>query len=313
MVIPKHIQIETINGVCSTRCIMCTLQTWTRKPNVMDKDTYRIILAKFKPYRQDIQYLTVHGCGEPLLDKELPEKVKIAKKMGLKGTGFATNCTELDEHKSQELIEAGLDTIICSIDGINKHTHEAIRVGSNFEEIISNVKNFIKIRNESGKTRVMVRFVRQELNRQEWPSFFEYWSKWLNKDFGDEVVKFDVHNWGGTLENYQSKDLNRRMGLGNYICQDVFERMWIYSTGDVALCCADENGFYDLGNVIDTDPIKIYNNEIFSHYRKMMLEGRSLELEHCQTCTIPRSRFLKKESKSWNEFQCVVLGLRKRK
>jgi MoaA/NifB/PqqE/SkfB family radical SAM enzyme len=230
-----------------------------------------------------------------LLDKGIAEKVKIAKKMGFKGTGFATNCTELDEHKSSELIEAGLDTIICSIDGINKQTHEAIRVGTNFEEIVSNVKNFIKIRNESGKTRVMVRFIRMEINKEEWLLFFDYWSKQVNKDFGDEVVKFDIHNWGDKLNEYQSMDLNRSLGLDNHICQDVFERMWIYSNGDVALCCADDNGFFKMGNVIDSNPIRIYNNEIFNHYREMMLEGRILELKHCKMCTIPHSRALKKK------------------
>ena len=297
MIIPKHIQIETINGVCTSHCIMCTRQSWTRKPNVMNNDTYRRILEKFKPYREHIQYLTLHFCGEPLLDKGLAEKVKIAKEMGFKGTGFATNCTELDKHKSSELIDAGLDTIILSIDGIKKHTHEAIRVGTNFEKIVSNVKNFIKIRNESGKTRVMIRFIRQEINKQEWPLFFDYWSKELNKDFGDEVVKFDVHNWGDKLDDYQSEDLNRSLGarIDNYICQDVFERMIIYSNGDVALCCADDNGFFKLGNVIDSDPIRIYNNEIFTHYREKMRGGGILELEHCKTCTIPRSRALKKE------------------
>lgn len=295
MIIPKHIQIETINGVCTSRCIMCTRQTWTRKPNVMKNDIYIYILKKFKPCREHIQYLTLHGCGEPLLDKGLAEKVEIAREMGFKGTGLATNCTELDEFKSKELIKAGLDTIICSIDGINKESHEAIRVGTNFEKIVSNVKRFIKIRNESGKTRVMVRFIRQEINKQEWPRFFDYWSKQLNKDFGDEVVKFDVHNWGEKVDDYQLKDLNRSLGLDNYICQDVFERMIIYSNGEVALCCADDNGFYKMRNVIDSDPVRIYNDEIFNNYREMMLDGRILELEHCKTCTIPRSRALKKE------------------
>jgi hypothetical protein len=60
------------------------------------------------------------------------------------------------------------------------------------------------------------------------------------------------------------------MVLDNYICQDVFERMIIYSNGNVALCCADDNGFFKLGNVIDSDPIRIYNNEIFTNYREKM-------------------------------------------
>ena len=107
-------------------------------------------------------------------------------------------------------------------------------------------------------------------------------------------MKFDVHNWADKLDDYQSNDLERCMRLDNYICQDVFERMWIYSNGDVGLCCADDNGFLKLGNVIDSDPIRIYNNKTFNHYRKMMMEGRIFELEHCKTCTIPRSRALKK-------------------
>lgn len=293
MIIPKHIQIETINGVCTSRCIMCTFSTWTRKRNVMHNDTYREILQKFAIYRENIQLLTLHGYGEPLLDREIPEKIRIAKEMNFKGTGLATNCTELNEHKSFELIKAGLDTIICSIDGINKDTHEAIRVGTNFEEIVSNVKTFIKIRNESGKTRVIVRFIRQEINKKEWPLFSDYWSKQLNKDFGDSVVKFDIHNRAGKLEDYQSKDPNRNMDLDNYICESVFERMLIYSNGKVAFCDADDNGFFDLGNAINSDPIKIYNNKIFNYYRKMMQEGKLLKLTHCNNCTIPRSRFLK--------------------
>ncbi len=115
----------------------------------------------------------------------------------------------------------------------------------------------------------------------------------MNKDFGDEVVKFDVHNWGEKLDDYQSMDLNKSLRLDNYIRQDVFERMIIYSNGEVALCCADDNGFYKMGNVIETNPIEIYNNKIFKKYRKMMIEGRILELEHCKICTIPRSRTLK--------------------
>lgn len=88
--------------------------------------------------------------------------------------------------------------------------------------------------------------------------------------------------------------MNKSIGIENFICQDIFERMIIYSNGDVALCCADDNGFYNLGNVIESDPIRIYNNKIFNYYRKMMLEGRILELKHCKNCSIPRSHALKK-------------------
>lgn len=260
----------------------------------MSNGTFRRILERFMPFREHIRYLSMQGWGEPLLDSGLVEKVKIAKEMGFKGIGFATNCTELDEHKSKELIGAGLDTILCGIDGISKHTHEAIRIGTDFEKIVFNVKNFIKIRNESGgKTRVVIRFIRQEINKQEWPLFLDYWLRQLNKDFGDEVVKFDIHNCAGDVEGYENMDPNRDLELGNYVCEDLRIRILIFSDGRIGLCNADINGFYNLGNAVDSDPIAVFNNEIFTYHRKMMREGRILEIEHCKDCTIPRSRALK--------------------
>ena len=70
----------------------------------------------------------------------------------------------------------------------------------------------------------------------------------------------------------------------------MFERLLVYSSGRVGFCCADDNGFFELGNVIDNDPIDIYNSEQFSKYRRYMQKGRISELEHCRGCTIPQSR-----------------------
>jgi molybdenum cofactor biosynthesis enzyme MoaA len=293
MLIPKHLQIETVNGYCTARCIMCTIDQWTRKPEIMDNSTFTTILEKFKPYRQSIRYLTLQLCGEPLLDKHLAAKIKIAKEMNFKGTGFATNCTELNETASENLIAAGLDTLICSIDGIQKATHESIRVGTNFEQIVSNVTQFIKLRNQIGSSRVMVRFIRQKANYSEWPAFLEYWSERINPDLGDEVVKFDVHNWGSDLPEYEQMKVYQENDNQKLICQDIYERLIIFANGDIGFCCVDDNGFFKLGNAIDDDPIHIFNNYPFTHYRTMMNSGKINELDHCKNCLVPRSRLLR--------------------
>lgn len=216
--------------------------------------------------------------------------------MGFRGIGFATNCTPLTETVSLKLLEAGLDTIICSIDGACKETHEAIRVGTDFDQIINNVHRFIELRNQLGsQTRVLVRFIRQEKNRNELDVFKTYWKGKLCSEHGDDVLVFDVHNWGDKLDNYSSLEFHKFVKEHTLKCEDVYNRMLIYSNGDVGLCCADDNGFYKMGNVIHDDPIVIYNNEIFTHFRKMMDQGRLLELKECKNCTIPRSRFMKSQ------------------
>ena len=189
-----------------------------------------------------------------------------------------------------------MDTIIFSIDGINKKTYESIRVGVDFDQVISNVKNFIKIRNTSGKTRVVMRFIRQESNKDEWPQFNEYWSSLLNEDFGDEILYFDIHNWGGTIKE-EDKTETDTDDENIILCSDLFERFYIYSDGKIGFCCADDNGFFEMENIVTSDPIDIFNNEIFTYYRMKMKEGKIQELEVCKSCSIPFSRSKKMKSK----------------
>src|SRR3990172_6149100 len=109
----------------------------------MKDEVFRSIMDGVEPFKEHIEYVALHGNGEPLLDRDMAGKVKYAKQRGFKGVGFASNCSALTKKRADELIEAGLDTIICSIDGIKKETHEAIRPGTNYEAVVNNVKYFI--------------------------------------------------------------------------------------------------------------------------------------------------------------------------
>ena len=76
-------------------------------------------------------------------------------------------------------------------------------------------------------------------------------------------------------------------------CADLFSRLSIFVSGDVALCAADQAEYFKLGNVINQDPIEIFNNGQFSHYRNKWLSDSYMELDHCKNCTLVTSRFHK--------------------
>lgn len=297
MIIPKIIQIENVSRHCNARCIMCSWKTWTRPADIMDLATFQKILFKL-PIPGYFSHLSIYGCGEPLIDKGIHHKIALAKSMGFKGTGIASNCGLLDPIISERLIDAKLDTLICSIDGILPKTHEAIRVGTSLVDVMSNVQDFIRLRNKKSTDtrfylrkapRVVIRFIRQPLNYDEWPAFKKFWEGVIDKSKGDEVVKFDVHNWGGKLFGVREKVT---------YCADLYDRLWIFSDGRLGLCCADDNGFYDLGNVLADDPIKLYNGTRFTHYRNMITEGRADQLPYCKDCNIPFCREHKNDHES---------------
>lgn len=346
--IPTHVQIETVNRFCDARCPMCTIKfvpDWektsvdefsfrgvSRPAEIMTLDTFKAIAEKFRPYTDSIHYLSLHGCGEPLLDKTLSEKVAVAKDVGFKQIGFTSNCGNLTEKFATKLLDAGLNCLIPSIDGIEKSTHEEIRPRTNYEKIVENVIRFIKLRDEGGyRCSVRVRMVRQQLNINQWDAYQEFWNSYLSPEKGDKVVSFDVHNTGGKVPDYENKKISnyetkidafnnalqssskncqsmlnetasRNDGVialpasdfeNHALCPDLFSRLSIFASGRVALCSADQAEYFDIGGLLEDGPVEIFNGPVFERYREKWLSQKYIELDHCKDCTIAISRFHK--------------------
>ncbi len=295
-VMPTHVQLESVGGtgMCTARCSMCTIEDWQRPPTVMDFDKFAGLVSDLEPYREHVEYFTMHGNGEPLMDPRLAEKIALLKAHGFRGTGFATNCTLLTEAASHALLDAGLDTLICSIDGAKAETHEAIRGRTKFAKVVENVQRYLQLRDEkraAGKSvgRVMIRFIRQELNRDEWDEYRAFWEQHITRDAGDVIVYFDIHNWGGQLENAEA--IRALYGGGEaFRCDDLYDRLIVFADGDLAHCDADYNGFFEHGNVFEEHFLDVFNSTTMRRYRDAMENGRLCELEHCSSCTIPIRR-----------------------
>jgi MoaA/NifB/PqqE/SkfB family radical SAM enzyme len=293
MIYPTHLQIETVNKYCNAKCMMCVVHNNSRKAEIMSLNTFKEIIKKILPYKDHFKYVTLHGCGEPLLDDSLGEKILYLKNLNFIGTGFSTNCQALSLNKSYELLDAGLDTLIASIDGVTKQTQEKIRKGTNFETIVENVKNYIELRNSKGnKGRILIRLIRQQENFDEWPEFKKFWETYIDKSKGDDVIRFDIHNCNARIAGFQQKDVIHDKSRIEPCC-DLFERLIIFCSGEIAFCSADQSGYFQLENVFEKDPIEVFNNQIFSYHRTKMLEKDLASLELCKNCSIPISRYYK--------------------
>lgn len=290
-IIPNHIQIEVVGGICTAKCEMCTITQWKTKGRIMSNQDFEILLSKLGKYVGKQELLSLFGNGEPLLDKQLTEKIRIAKTKGFKGIGIATNCTELNETLSKDLMEAGLDTLICSIDGVKKETHESIRKGTDFDKVVNSVQKFIQMRDELNfNTKVMVRFIRQMSNMDEWPAYQTYWGARINKEKGDRILRFDVHNWTGDKDVISLEDYKTKYRDAAIKCSDLWDRLTIYADGKIGLCAGEFNDFIDLGNAFEADPVELFNGDVFYQYRQKMSEGKFFELSPCCNCTIPFCR-----------------------
>lgn len=285
MIVPRRIQIESVYG-CNARCNMCPVNLPPKRPKqIMDNSMYRSIIDDLIPYRDQIEMVDLFGLGEPLLDHHLSEKIAYTKEKGFGSLAISTNADLLSTHIAKELLMSGIDTIIVSIDGMNKETHEKIRKNTVFERVMSNTEAAIRLRNRgSYRTKFVLRFLRQEENRSQWDWFLQFWSKRISLEAGDKIIGYDAHNWGGKVSNYPRAP---QCSSDHAPCHHVFDRLIVLSDGTVPLCCIDmydgANGF---GNIRDGSPMEIFNNEKAAWARRLHKLGKRKEMKICEGCTI---------------------------
>lgn len=283
-IIPATLYIETVANACTARCPMCSIDEWTRPTKVMSNQVFRSVIGAFEAVLPRIGRINLSGCGEPLLDKKIHDKVAFLKgKAPGVIVGFPTNCSELTDSRIAQLLDCGLDYLVCSIDGARKETHEQSRPGLDFDQVRGNVERLIAARDNGGHDlRIYVRSILQGFNDPEWPEVQRYWTERLDIDGGDDVGSFPMHGWPGS----ESRHGIAPPAQGEKVyCPYLNESLVIYADGRVGLCCVDDNGHFEIGNVLDEDPLTLFNRaEAFVTARTMMEEGRVGDHEFCSKC-----------------------------
>jgi MoaA/NifB/PqqE/SkfB family radical SAM enzyme len=118
---PRYLEIETVN-VCNARCPMCTIEDWERGAPSMKDDLFKKVAGEVIEHAHELKRVSLYRDGEPLIDKKLADRCAVLKEGGVKNVSISTNVSLLTEEKSRDLLHAGLDTIIMSIDSLDKET-----------------------------------------------------------------------------------------------------------------------------------------------------------------------------------------------
>ena len=88
--------------------------------------------------------LVLHGYGDPLLDKHMPERVKILTEKGIPSY-FSCNPSNINIDKNIEMFKNGLDYIKYSIESVDDFLHKRIRgEASNFSESYQKIYQLIE-------------------------------------------------------------------------------------------------------------------------------------------------------------------------
>ena len=120
-------------------------------PQDMSMDLFRHIVDQVPGVRR----VVLHGVGEPMLVKHLPDMVRYLKARGTHVL-FNTNGTLLAPRKHQEIIDTSLDELRVSLDAAEAATFLKVRGKDMFDRIVRNVSAFTNLQAATGATTPVV-------------------------------------------------------------------------------------------------------------------------------------------------------------
>lgn len=279
-VFPQYFTVEVCNN-CNARCIMCPKRTDHReKLEIMSNQLFDKFVNEIREHSADIKVICLNSDGEPTLDKNLCDKIAILKGIGIKSVNFSTNASLMNEKLRRDILDCGLDSIRVSIDSIKKETFEKIRVGLNFDVIMSNILKLIQLRDErESKLEIRIRMVQMEENRLELNEWTKFWRSKLHKS--DKVQIMPLHTWSGEIKKESKENINF---YKNKPCISVFTSFALNYDGIVQLCDSDITQQQIIGDFNNNSIQEIWQNEKILKIRELHSSNRRNEISICLGC-----------------------------
>lgn len=142
---PYILRVEATN-TCNLRCPGCAtgLGINPTPKGFLDLDAFRRVLDEVSP---TLLLTRLDGLGEPLLHPRIADLVALAHARG-SATALSSHFGErtLRPGLAADLVDAGLDYLVVSIDGPTQESYERYRVGGTLRVVTEHVRELVAVR-----------------------------------------------------------------------------------------------------------------------------------------------------------------------
>ncbi len=281
---PKYFQIETTR-LCNARCPYCAYDQWDKSTPFMPDELFNKIVSELSNYADWINWVCLSRAGEPLLDKKITTRVHQLKKAGIKKVILVTNGSLLNSKKIENLLEAGIDEIMFSVDSIEKTDYEKIKKGLNFDIVLNNIKTFFKLRNQKQpNVNIRIRSVANfDLKKPEGKERLKKWEEFWNnyKKPNDRIYMKKPHNWGNQKEVKWSAKKEVY-----HPCILPWSTFHITTMGKATFCPVDYDATMNLADINNTSIKESWNGAKMEEIRNLHRNGNRNKVEFCRGCKV---------------------------
>ena len=277
---PLLVDLELVSK-CNLKCPMCPTITYEFldkrvtpfKKGLMDFELAKRIIDEVAG---NIYSLRLSWIGESTLHPNLIDAVEYAKKAGIPEVSFLTNGTKLHMGYMTKLIDAGLDHMTISIDGMGE-TYNKIRAPLRFDKTLRKLTDLRNFLDENSLDKPVLKI------QSVWPAIKQDPELFYNTF--EPLVDLIAFN---PLIDYLHNDSEIEYE-DDFYCPQPYQRLVIGASGKASMCSSDDFQDVQIGDANHESIYDIWHGERMQSIRELHKKKDGfLELKPCKNCFYPR-------------------------
>jgi radical SAM protein with 4Fe4S-binding SPASM domain len=274
---------------CNFKCRFCPtgdpelIEATGRYQGAMAFDTFKKIVDDLQEFPEPVRVLRLYKEGEPLMNKRFADMVRYARASDkIERIDTTTNGVLLTPKNSEKIIDAGIDQINISVNGIRSEQFLAlVRTKVNFERYVENIKYLYSIR---GACEIYVKAIEENLSEDDRKRFLDIFGEISDRIFFEHLFP----NWPG----FDDEIIPKECAVGLYgdevlersVCPYIFYSTTVNSDGSVSLCVQDWARKLVVGSVAEESVRDIWLGQRLNAHRLSHLSGCRKDDATCAQC-----------------------------
>lgn len=289
LAVPFIVNVDPSDS-CNFACGFCptgdrALMRESGRPlKVMPLDVFEKINSDIAKFPNPIRVLRLYKDGEPLLNKNFEKFVELARQnKNIQRIDTTTNASLLTRERSRRLIEAGIDRINISIEGVSEEDYlKFAKAKIDFEKLRDEIRYLYENR---GNCEIVVKINQDAVDRSKAEKFLN-----LFEPISDSAYTEHIMSCWPNFDLRDELSVNEEFGIYGQeikevdVCPYVFYSFSVNSDGTVSACFLDWSRDLVVGDTRSEDLLSIWSGPRMNNLRKMFLKGNRKSHRTCGNC-----------------------------
>lgn len=289
---PYNIKVE-VSSLCNARCVYCAHSqigesgVWQGN---MSMELLEKIISDIKMFPRKPKLMEMYMFGEPLCNPNLAKMIKrVREENVVDRINFTTNGLLFTKDNIDEIIDAGVDVIRVSLQGLDAEAYKKnCRINIDFDAFINHLTYLY-----NHKKNCSIRMKIADLAIKDYPDGMEKFESMFgciaDSIFVETILPlYQQVDYSKVDSEIGNNILNGREGIAtnhiHRVCHRPFYRMRVAANGLVTSACCDTPNDIVYGDINKESLVNIWNGKKHMNFLRMQLQGKRFEHSSCKNC-----------------------------